>query len=1089
MAATPPRRAPASRWPRGPGVLGGLVVAGVVGLLALAPISAVVASNLPRPLVDPAAAPTGGSLQRTSAVRPVPVGLPDSAVIRTVDDVRPYAVAAVGVDAAEVLLSFIDAVENPPPGEGLSLPSWTYPLEFPGVSRVLDAVPPEDLADHGASFGAALMVLAAEPSFEDPFHAAQLSFAILDRTRRSGACDAQLDLMALVASAFELEKDAVELELRRTRQACPDDPSAGWLVVQRHLGDLSVEDDLTITLEFDLERLAAAEAGARALVREFPTDPGVLAALGDVHLATGRYLAVSQPFTSRRAFEDARGVFARIRETADPVVGGLGLARAELGLGRFAEAAELATEVGAAQDTPGRALQVAIRAEERAGRWATASDLARRLADLGTRALPTAGPITPFEYPQTFGADRLRPASFVLLGGGAGGGGLVADEGFVPRYRPSAGITDDAEFCPAWSWRRSAWLAGDPAAASVGWPEDFDAIAPSAFGGSCPDTAPLKRLLDSPDPAAEALALEDSYGSSDDDEEDPVARLDSIFDDRQNLFRWAGDLAAARRDAMTWVRSMGEDTALAHQRMAEIDYLANDHESAAAEFAVAAARWRALDWDNDLAVAQSELGRGGALLRSGRPDDAVAVLRPLVDTGARGFGFQDAEGPGDPEPFAKVSYYAATLLADHELASGQEQAAADDLATALTWADTLDGVVHLDAARNSAAVAALGTGDLDRALVMSTAAVQGDPRSPVYLMTAAEVSHRRGDPTRAIAQYRTALESDPSVYPAANNLAVLLARRGDLAEASRVLRAAVDAEPRYTLGWNNLGVVEGRRGPLHVPASQGALARAVALDAALADRRPELALDAATYRTSLDVSKPLPEGWSFAGSQRTAPAVTAGLLAAALAGVGLVSLRDTSPSPAAREWLEGVATRLGTRRRARWLRRPWWGLGATVLAFVLAFHEQAVWPWTGLVYVLGIGTLVGAAMLVRVAVAGRTGRGVVHGTWPPGALVGLVSGAFGAPFAPLPVVRAPSANLRVALAAPLTLAVLSLVLLAEAALLRTPLATSFCVATFIMAGSLLLPVPPLDGSRAGRAGVVGVIGLLGAVLLLGLGLV
>ncbi|MFQ6170943.1 tetratricopeptide repeat protein [Oryzobacter sp. R7] len=534
---------------------------------------------------------------------------------------------------------------------------------------------------------------------------------------------------------------------------------------------------------------------------------------------------------------------------------------------------------------------------------------------------------------------------------------------------------------------------------------------------------------------------------------------------------------------------MGEDTALAHQRMAEIDYLLGDFDSAAAEFVVATTRWRALRWNNDLAVAQSQLGQGGALLRSGRHDEAVALLRPLVLTGAQGYGYQDAQGSGDAEPFAKISYYAATQLADHELATGQDQAAGDDLATALTWADTLDGVVHVDAARNSAAVAALGTGDLTRALVMSTAAVQGDPRSPVYLLTAAEVSQRRGDTTRAIAQYRSALESDPSVYPAANNLAVLLARRGDAEEASRVLRAAVAAGPGYALGWHNLGVVEGRRGPLHVPASQGALARAIDLDPSYADRALELGLDDATYRTSLDVSKPLPQGWSFAGSQRTAPTVTAGLLAAALAGVGLVSLRDTSPSPAAREWLEGVAGRLRAGRRSRRLRRPWWALGATVVAFVLAFREQAVWPWTGLAYIVGIAALVGAAMLVRTAVARRSGRGVVHGTWAPGAVVGLVSGAFGAPFAPLPVVRAPSANLRVALAAPLTLALLSLVLLAQAALLRTPLATSFCVATFIMAGSLLLPVPPLDGSRAGRAGVVGVIGLLGAVLLLGLGLV
>jgi hypothetical protein len=113
---------------------------------------------------------------------------------------------------------------------------------------------------------------------------------------------------------------------------------------------------------------------------------------------------------------------------------------------------------------------------------------------------------------------------------------------------------------------------------------------------------------------------------------------------------------------------------------------------------------------------------------------------------------------------------------------------------------------------------------------------------------------------------------------------------------------------------------------------------------------------------------------------------------------------------------------------------------------------------------------------------------VVHGTWAPGVLVGLVSGAFGAPIAPLPVVRAPNRDARVALAAPLVLAVLSLALLLEAALLHTPLAASFCLAAFVMSGSVLLPISPLDGSRAGGAGVVGAAGLLGGILLLGLGL-
>jgi hypothetical protein len=248
-------------------------------------------------------------------------------------------------------------------------------------------------------------------------------------------------------------------------------------------------------------------------------------------------------------------------------------------------------------------------------------------------------------------------------------------------------------------------------------------------------------------------------------------------------------------------------------------------------------------------------------------------------------------------------------------------------------------------------------------------------------------------------------------------------------------------------------------------------------------------MDTATYRTNLDVSKPLPEGWSFAGSQGSAPVVTVGLLAVALAGVGLVSLRDATPSPSAKEWLEGVGSRLGRLRGLRRLRRPLWAIVATVASFLLAFWREPIWPWSGATYAVGLVALVGAGMMARAVVARRTPGGVVQGSWPPGVLAGLVSGAVGSPIAPLPVIRVPAKDTRVAMAAPLTLALLSLGLLFEAALMHTPLTTSLCVAAFIMAGSLLLPVKPLDGARAGRAGVLGAAGLLGAVLLLGLGLV
>ncbi|MFQ6170944.1 hypothetical protein ACK8HX_05000 [Oryzobacter sp. R7] len=506
MAATSPRRVPTSRWPR---ALGGLVVAGVVGLLALAPVSAVVASNLPQPIVAAPSDPRVGDVRPTSRIRAVPVGLPEAAVVRTLEDVRPIATAALGAEAADEILAVVADPDVSVAGAGPDPSVWSYPYRFPRADAVVERADPEALAAHGGELGAALMVVAADPAapYAVPEDAARLAFAVLDAARGDGACDPQLDLLTLVASGPEIGPEIVDSETRRTQLACPGDPTPGWLAVQRALNEMSGEDDLTRLVEFDVDRLATARRWAEDLVARFPDDPGAVAALGDVHLTRGRYLAVPQPFSSRHAYDDARGLFARIRATGDRLAGGLGLARAELGLGRAAEAARLALEVAQGQSRPGRALQVAVRAEERDRRFARAAATASRLADLGPAALPVDGSFIPIAHPLTWGADRMRPVAFYILAAGMGGGGLVGDEGFVPRYRPTAGITDEAEFCPQWSARRAAWLAGDENVAAEGWPDDFDAIAPSDFGGTCPDPEPLKRLIDNPDPAAQALGL------------------------------------------------------------------------------------------------------------------------------------------------------------------------------------------------------------------------------------------------------------------------------------------------------------------------------------------------------------------------------------------------------------------------------------------------------------------------------------------------------------------------------------------------------------------------------------------------------
>ena len=66
------------------------------------------------------------------------------------------------------------------------------------------------------------------------------------------------------------------------------------------------------------------------------------------------------------------------------------------------------------------------------------------------------------------------------------------------------------------------------------------------------------------------------------------------------------------------------------------------------------------------------------------------------------------------------------------------------------------------------------------------------------------------------------------------------------------------------------------------------------------------------------------------------------------------------------------------------------------------------------------------------------------------------------------------------LAAPLTLAALSLLLFVESAWLHTPITQAWAVAALIMSASMLLPIGPLDGAHVGKAGLVAGAGLAGA---------
>ena len=172
------KRVVARRLGRGGGLAAPLVITCLILVLGFAPVSRLVAHDLPRP---PRSAPfvTGPQRAKATAVQNVPVGLPQGAGIRTAQDVFPYAVAALGGPGAVALM----AVLKSSPGLSSSPVGYPghveYPYRYPALDKVLNRAPPASFASGATALGAALTMLAAQP--QDP--AAGLAGTSPSRTR------------------------------------------------------------------------------------------------------------------------------------------------------------------------------------------------------------------------------------------------------------------------------------------------------------------------------------------------------------------------------------------------------------------------------------------------------------------------------------------------------------------------------------------------------------------------------------------------------------------------------------------------------------------------------------------------------------------------------------------------------------------------------------------------------------------------------------------------------------------------------------------------------------------------------------------
>ena len=209
-------------------------------------------------------------------------------------------------------------------------------------------------------------------------------------------------------------------------------------------------------------------------------------------------------------------------------------------------------------------------------------------------------------------------------------------------------------------------------------------------------------------------------------------------------------------------------------------------------------------------------------------------------------------------------------------------------------------------------------------------------------------------------------------------------------------------------------------------------------------------------------------------------------------GLGLAKATGHGGSALAAQWLDPLTDRLQSAPVLRRLHRPGWSLAATAASFLFAYLRRGADPAEVVAYIAGVLVLAFLAVGARVFLARSRHVAIAQETWSPGLALGLVTGAIGLPWAPLPVVRADgedSLKVKMHLAAPTTLAVLSALLFAESAWLHTPVTESWAVAALIMSASTLLPVGPLDGAQLGKGGILAATGVLGGALLVGLGLI
>ena len=519
------------------------------------------------------------------------------------------------------------------------------PVPLSALEPILDAAPPEATCERGATrLGRGADHAGRATRTQQPgssTKAAQAAFGVLDRTRSSGGCDGQLDLLLLVAG------DRLHDERNSGRRAAAN-RSRMRRTSRRRVGlsgklssaicGLELAQRPTSRLRNDARRARGSHRYVSGLTERFPGTRRPL--LGSV---TRTCAPVSGCYTASRSLprQDLRLAVAQYNRAA--ALGAahdadLGRARALVGLGESQRAVGIVAPLVASSPRPGGALEVLLTADEGARDFAGAETVARRLAQTG----PTTYPI----------CCRVLPSAGVRCAGLAGRSVAAAIHG-RRNLDPTASR-------PRASGRGRRFRPGPVVHPAVPRRHRSDhspdllpvvGVATRRHSGRACRSGPrqlARRVFRRAAGRVDEFLCHPSnhlQGIAELVAQRPITETalskDDLTDKWQNLLRWAGDLPTARKvDLRPGRPRPATGASCLPSASARSRSSSTTTTKPLPNSDIAARRVRRLRYDDDLAVYQAELNRGAALFAAGRNAEAVALLRPLVQLGTQGYAYQ-----------------------------------------------------------------------------------------------------------------------------------------------------------------------------------------------------------------------------------------------------------------------------------------------------------------------------------------------------------------------------------------------------------------------------------------------------------------